>query len=506
MKEEKDILNEAAESASQETQTQSQARDGISITEDAVAASMDGTADYSGKELDSELEKLAEMFKTEMKKVQAMSEDELIADGVIIQPTQEDEKGIPEEELCQCCGENRCQEKDGVLGEYCEECIEAMRRYPLSATNLVVVLAVAFVAISSLLAFITNYTVFSTVREAKEYASQGRYSSAIDAYDGAIAACEDAGLGSRALKLKKIELIFNTVPNGMDSMYQVAREIDKTLSEFELSLPLYRNYRDMRKEALVIYGTMQKFYEIINQEKYEDLNKNSEKYYDEIMNEIGAILDETVAVYSPDGKTTEMVPTSEAMVRFCQYMYAYVAGEYEECYTYMKRIEEINPEYLWLYAYELGTAELQQGNSEKARELAEKLYESNPEIPDSFALYSYSYRLEGNCDKAIKWADKGLEYQESAELLRMKAMAYVVQGDLDKAKEAIDEALACEEYGLVYYVAIVVENELGNTKTAKEYKKIMKDEGIGFTDRMEDYFDGKLSAVELFTEGTGDVE
>ena len=85
-------------------------------------------------------------------------------------------------------------------------------------------------------------------------------------------------------------------------------------------------------------------------------------------------------------------------------------------------------------------------------------------------------------------------------------MNYVAQGDVDKAKTVIDEALTYNAYGLLYYTAIVIENELGNTETVDEMISTLQNGGLGLTEKMNDYLSGKITAKQMFTEGTGDVE
>ena len=55
-------------------------------------------------------------------------------------------------------------------------------------------------------------------------------------------------------------------------------------------------------------------------------------------------------------------------------------------------------------------------------------------------------------------------------------------------------------------VELVIENELGNKDRVKEIKEIMKEEGLEIPERTNKYLKGKISAKEMFTEGTGDVE
>ena len=224
------------------------------------------------------------------------------------------------------------------------------------------------------------------------------------------------------------------------------------------------------------------------------------------MTAVGSIIDKQVAI-SGGKSSTEMVNADEAMVRFCQYMLAYSAGKYEDSYKYMNVVYELKPSYLWLYAYELGITELQKGDAEKAEMFAKALYNSNSELPDAYVLYSSIERMTGNTKKAIEWANKGIKViPDNAELYRMKAMALVAKGDYKEAKKVIDEALEKQQYSYLYMVSLIIENELGNKDEVKDIKEIMKEEGLDIPERTKNYLKGKISAEEMFTEGTGDVE
>ena len=54
--------------------------------------------------------------------------------------------------------------------------------------------------------------------------------------------------------------------------------------------------------------------------------------------------------------------------------------------------------------------------------------------------------------------------------------------------------------------SIVIENELGNTDRVQELKDELKEQEVELTEKMNNYLDGKITATEMFTEGTGDVQ
>ena len=485
----------------------SEAVDKTAVTEDNFSNAIDKTNDYSDKALDDELEKLAQTFRQELKKAQEMSEEELVKSGIVIQQYEDDDGVIPEEELCRCCGEQRRDKTFGENYEYCKACREAMRRYPLSIPGIVTLAAMVFVAVVSIFSFVADFNIYNTVREGDKYLSENKLYSALDSYDGAISAFEDKDILAKKLYLKSINIIFNTMPEGVYSMSDIVNKTTTALSGFEMQLPIYSNYADIYQETQVLYGTMNEVYTVLNDEKYLEYDFSEKEQYEEIMTEIGSIIDKQITVVSVDKKNSQLVQASEAMVRFCQYMFAYSNGYYEDSYQYMNKVSELNPEYLWLYAYEMGMAELQSGDIEKAELLADALYNNNVELPDAYSLKSAIFRMSGNNKKAVEWAENGLKVSpDNTELCRTKAMALVAKGDFEEAKKIIDSALEKNQYGLLSMTAIVIENELGNDDIVKELKETMKENNIELSEKIKDYLKGKISAQEMFTEGTGDVE
>ncbi len=484
----------------------SEATDRIAVNEDNFSNAVDKSAEYSNKALDEELERLADTFKQELKKAQAMTEEELIKNGIIIQQYEDEEGVIPEEELCQCCGEQRRDKSFGENYEYCRKCREAMRNYPLSIPGIISLAAMVFVAVVSVFGFASDYSVYDTIRKADAYVSEKKVYSAVSAYDEAISTLESAGITPKKLHLKTAELVYYTMPEIMYSFSEVSERIEKGLSDFEMSLPIYNSYKNINREVLTMQSTFTEFYNLMNSEEYADYDIKDDKQYEELMTAVGSIIDKQVTIGS-DKNSAEIVKADEAMVRYCQYMLAYSAGKYEDSYKYMNVVCELKPSYLWLYAYELGITELQKGDVEKAEMLAKALYNSNIELPDAYVLYSSIERMTGNYKKAVEWADKGIKViPDYAELYRMKAMALAAKGDYKEAKKVVDEGLEKQQYSFIYAVSLVIENELGNKDEVKEIKKLMKEEGVEIPERTKSYLEGKITAKEMFTEGTGDVE
>lgn len=484
----------------------SEVADKIAVDEDNFGNAIDKTAAYSNKALDEELERLADTFKQELKKAQAMTEEELIKSGIIIQQYEDEDGVIPEEELCQCCGEQRRDKSFGENYEYCRKCREAMRNYPLSIPGIIVLAAMVFVAVVSVIGFASSYSVYDTIRKADDYVSAGRLDSALVTYDEAIVTLESADITPKKLYLKTAELVYYTMPENIYSFAEVNERIEKGLSDFEMSIPIYSGYKAINREVLTMQSTFAEFYNLMNSEEYVDYDIKDDEQYEKLMTAVGSIIDKQVTISVGDN-STEMVNADEAMVRFCQYMLAYSAGKYDDSYKYMNVVYELAPSHLWLYAYELGIVELQKGDAEKAEMFAKALYNSNVELPDAYVLYSSIERMTGDYKKAIEWTDKGIKIlSDNSELYRMKAMALAAKGDYEEAKKVVDEGLEKQQYSYIYMTSLIIENELGNKDKVKEIKATMEDEGLEISERTQKYLKGKITAKEMFTEGTGDVE
>lgn len=506
LKDEKDLIVENDLPESDEN-AEEEVLDVAALSEDKLSAALDKSAAYGDSALNDELEKLAQTFKEELQKAQSMTEEELIKKGIIT-PEYEDEEGvINEEDLCFCCGEKRRDKSHGENYEYCKDCREAMKHYPFGYVSIIALIVTVVLAVLSVYSFSLDFASYNTVKQANKYLKENRLNSAISAYDDAIVTFEEKEVNAKWLYLETSKILFDTMPKGVDSMTDVVERIDKALSLTELEMPFYGQYANLREESLVLKATMQLFYDIVSDEEKVNFENMSDELYKQTMTEIGSIIDKQVSIISRDGKTTQMLPANKAMVRFCQYMYAYSAERYDDSYSYMKKVYETEASYLWLYAYELGIVELQKGNLDEAELFANAILKVNTEASDGYALKSSIARFTGDFKEAVEMADKGLSYDSlNSELMRMKAMAYVAKGDFENAKKVIDEAIDLGSYGMLHMTAAVIENELGNKDTVEKYLDELEEYDIELSEKLQSYFDGEITAVQVFTEGTGDVE
>ncbi len=475
----------------QKTDTDSVA-DNTELQEKA-AQKFSGEKTYKKTELDEELERLAQTFRDELKKAQETEGEEYF------------EEVVPAEDLCECCGENPKDTSFGKDYQYCAQCRDAMKRYPVSWYNVVIAIVTLILSVVSVATFLGDFDGYYAAYKAKAAVSERKMTTAISFYEEAIGFFDEEDINAKGLRLDCADAIYETMPYGVSSMDKISDLISDAITDFESRLPIYKTYVDMRDEVMVLYGTMQKFYVVVNNAEYSDYT--DDKVYEKAMTAIGQILDEQIEVKSIDGQTKNKYPADEAVVRFCQFMYAYTAGKHEESYRYMRQVYAVKPEYLWLYAYELGLVESQTGEVKEAKRLAEAMYNNNIEDYSPYCVYASAERLSGNFDKAIEWTDKGIKnVPGSSEILRHKGMTLAAKGEYEQAKAVLEDANKIEENGLLSITLLVIENELGNADSVKEITDYLEEQGVEIPERAKSCLEGKITIKELFAEGTGDIE
>lgn len=473
----------------------------------------------SSDALNEELEQIAETFREELLKAQSESDsNENITDGTSENSGEnenetEDSENceqngeISEEDLCVRCGQMPRDKEYGEDYEYCGECREKMLHTRISFSDILVAVLLVVTAVLSVVSFSEDFSGYYSAYKAKSCKNAKMLDSAISYYDEAINYFENKKVNAKSLYLESAEVIFKTMPEGTASMGDVSDLITEALKDGAYKVPVYKKSLELRKESLTLYGTMEQFYNLVNSEEYANYSIGDEEMYNSVMTKIGELVGTELTVESIDGETSETVLVNEGAVRFCQYMFAYTSEKFDEADEYLKRVSELEPDYLWLYAYELCMIHIENGEYEKAEAIAQTILDNNKEEADGYCVFSTVARLKGDGKGAVEWADKGLKFAlQDAELLRVKSMAYIADGDIETAEKVIDEALQYNTYGLLYFTAAVVKNETGDTETVNEILTVLENGGLSLSDKMNDYLNGKITAQQMFTEGSGDVE
>lgn len=463
-------------------------------------------------DLEKELLELTELFKAELKKAkeaeEAQGEDgefELIQE-LDDTPVESSEAEIPEEELCLCCGERPRDKTVSQNYEYCAECRENMKRYPIGIHHFASAAAVIVCAVIAIMTFTVDFEGYSLAFSASKNAKSGKLTTAVSDYENSIGIFEDGKIGCKFLKLKNAESIYKTLPSGAKSLSEAASYIDEALSPFEAKLPVYKKYVRLRNNALNQYAVLEEFYAVMGKEQYAGFDGTNGEMYSAMQAELEALVGKNVEITDIDGDKLEM-PYDEGMIRFSQYMLAYSCKKDDDSYKYITLMKEASPESICLYGYELSLGEIKRGKLSEAELLTDAMLENNAEDVNAYIIKSCLKRLGGDFDGALSVAAEGLEIDEAnADLYRQRSMALILKGDPSGALEEAKAGLNYSQYGALYYVYLVAANEKGDAQEVSAAKEQIASMGIGYTERMSAYLNGEISAAQLFSEGTGDVE
>ncbi len=471
------------------------------LNEENLESSLSKSDNYNQEQLNDELEKLADTFRTELKKAKEREE--------LIEKTNS-EKGafikgdfVPEEELCECCGERLKEENDS----YCNECKELMRRYPIGASSVIIAVCIILVSVVSVMAFINDFSGYNKSKIAKNYDSENKRYTAIQSYDEAINFFLEKDVTPKKLLKDSALNVMYSLPNGVSSFYDVSERIEDSLTKFEAKLPIYSEYEKIRDESLIIYETFNQFTVIMANSDYADFDGEDKEMFQTIYNDIGSLSGKEFTIKSLKTGENKNVVYDEAAIFFSQFLFAYSYEEYELAYDCIKKVHELSPQHTGMYAYELATIETQYGNYEFSNELADILKSLNSEDSTPYIIYAYNYRMNGELNKALKATETGLKIDSTdPDLLRHKAIVLALNGKYDESLELLEQLLEFEKYGIVYLTELAVATEMGNTEKQEEIEKIIEEANGTVPDRIQSYLDGKITFKQLFTEGSGDVQ
>lgn len=468
-----------------------------------LEATLDKTDEYAEEELHDELEKLAETFRNELNKAKEQGSVK-IGDVAVVD---EHNNVIPQEELCECCGERRKDTSVSANYQFCSECREKMKRYPISLVSAFIAIVVIVIGVAGVGGFITDFSGYNSARLAKNAESENKKFSAVEYYDKAISFFDENDVVAKKLYKDSASVVFDTLPSGVASFNEVAERLENSVTEFEAKLPIYKSYKDLRDKALVMYNTFSAFYTTLNNVEYGTFDENDKETIKKVYDDIGALADKEFTIDSMTGGDDETVTYDKAGVLFSQFMFAYAYSDYDSAYEAISALWENYPEYIQMFGYEFAVIEIQSGNYKNALKIAEAVKANNAEDSSPYVVYAYCERMKGNFDKAIKYSEDGIALDSgNPDLYRQKGIALMLKGDYSGAKKEFETGLSISEYGVLYYTYLVALNELGDTETFEEIKSVLDNAGLTAPEKIQDYLDGKITVKQIFMEGTGDVE
>lgn len=474
--------------------------------DNALNKELEDLRDMFQKELDSETE--AAESGAQPDEVQETDESDESSEGQLIQEldeepseNEEEQDKIAQEDLCECCGENR---RDTSLGDdypYCPRCRELMKANPFNLLGVVAVVVVMVLTgfVTGLLAK-TDVSSLNTLLDANMSYDEGKVYSAADLYNTYFSSSDGKNVSFRAVK-NAADLYAR-----FGNFSYAAQIVNSYASKFQLSMPWNRHLND--------YGEMQSDYEkafsLLNNNFYNLLNgldfdkKEAEEKVEELIKEEKekgengryaltylefvkyAILSRSEADnYEAQIKQLQVVEetdTNNHQVLYIQQLLSLFSriGDVENTQLYFDKFMKISKQESSVYGY-LADAYVKSGstNASKLYEIAKQSEENTPYnyFPYYYRIYALAALVDAKYDDALKNAkefyDNYVDYAQTA------------------------DSAASNLYALC---AVAADDE----STYKKIKKDCKSTGITLSKSIEKYKNGKMTITEVLEDKGGE--
>lgn len=463
---------------------------------EVVQAQQNGEDD----ELYKELEGIRDMFQHELD-----HETQIYLAGGDLQGSDEnsaesEEKAeISEDMLCECCGERERDLTEGEDYPYCSECKELMRSYPLGAKGILTVLAILVVACASLLLnFSANADIIDKAVTAKDAVSQGKLYTGLYSYYGAINSLDSSSAVPKKL-IARCSKVFAQLNDYNSAVAMAEQYLDEsTLNSKRFSF--IKDYENKNETITAIENII-----------YDPLSSSETTAADAqgLCDSLEALKNDSENDYDP------------YYIDYYKYVVKNTLGvSKQEVYDDLKEMDEKYPDE-WVHVYDLCDAAAKLGDAENAEKYFERLKKANREEASAYTCYANLYRFGENVDteKLRQLAEEGFEAQgsfsfaASANLYRIQAVSYLLDGDNEKAYEAaenmynvvvqnsysVNSLFPClYTYALASYLA-------GEQDSYDNVVGLLEYNSYSMSQQVLGVISGDLTVEEILTDAEGDL-
>lgn len=478
---------------------------------------LSSTFDPNTEAVKNEMEKLAKTFQQELDKAkQEASSAEEDAPEILIQGLEDipekaepnEPEEIPEDELCECCGEKRRGTYDDPDSCYCNDCDEGLRHYPFDFLKVFLTLAVLALVFYSGYTFAGNMNVFVAAQKADKLVAQNKITSAIEAYtDIANTLVKDK---TSAVMLYKKEVTLAYRLGYMDDL----STLNQNFKDWELNLPHLKKVKDIFQDAENFTYTSQAINTMLSEyavEEYKDLP------YDEVIDRLTALegtdIPATTATAAEDGEATTAASSvsakkyNKAMIYYFKVFLARNCGkDIETQIKYAEQIKTECPEYSWMYAPVL--CDLYSKTGQDITELL-KLIRANDSEDYTADVYEINdLRIKGEYDAAIEKCDALIDTGSEIdyEFYRVKSLCYLAKGDYDSAFTVVEKAYEANSYSIdvidTYAICAAI---LGKDDIYTQMQTTLIENGYDLSDSVKGFKDGTLTLDDILLKGDYDV-
>ena len=414
---------------------------------------------------------------------------------------QEAEKEIPEDELCECCGERR---KDDSFGEdypYCSECRELMKAFPVKATAIIAAVVMVIVAAVSLYFCAVSIDDYTSLLDAEAYYSQRKYNDAAMLYNSYLSQ-KKYGENVSLSAVKNLAGIFAELGYLGDAKDTVENHFPEAM----LKLPWNRKYSRMSEDYDEMYKTSNAVSEILQEVMYSSEKINFEEKDAQIL-----------ALLEPDENGE--VQHSEVFVEYYRFVLMNITDQkLEKQLEQLNRIEELDKgEHPWLYLPNIIQTAARLGDTETAEKYFERCTEINVQESIAYSALANAYRFAEKTDaerilEVAKLAEENAAASDAPTFYQIYAIGYLFQGKNEEAMKAMESYMnsgtmtgqspytvqSCNLYALC---CVLADDEDGY----KEMQNVFAASGMDIAKSVQKLKDGKLTVEEVLKDNGGEI-
>lgn len=476
------------------------------------------------EDVKKEMEELAKTFQEELDKAKA--EAKAVAENppeepqILIQDLEDipkpsenlHEEDIPEEELCECCGEKRRGTKKNPDSPYCADCERGLRHYPFEFLSVLIAVIVLGFSFYACYVFADYSEVYVAAEKADKYAEEGKLYSAYDAYSSAADTMSDSSVNGEMVYKRSLLNVMKL--GGIDEITGLSSQF-KT---WELKLPHLKAVGDAFRYREEFTATADAGYNVLY--KYFGENEDfSQIDFDALIAELDALESkayEPTTVIDEEGETTTTtapygITATKYERSMILYLKFYAATVCEKDYSvrigFLEQLKNEYPDLVWLYNPMLGDLYAKSGTD--VTEYCNYIRSINSEDSSADVIEATALRIKGDYDGCVKICNEKISENDdyAYEFHRQIALCSLVKGEYTAAYEN-----AQKSYEL-YSGSVQICNTLalcaaaaGNEETYAEMASLFDGSGYTLSDEVTQFKAGTLSLEKILTEGDYDVE
>ncbi len=498
--------------------------DGVSPESEETKNEPQTDPNETPEDIKNEMEELAKTFREELEKAKA--EAKAVAENppeepqILIQDLEDiskpsenlREKNIPEEELCECCGEKRRGTKKNPDSPYCADCERGLRHYPFEFLNILIALIVLGFSFYACFVFADYSEIYVASEKADEYSEKSKLYTAYDAYLTAEDVMDDNSVNGEMVYKRSLLNVLKL--GGVDEIADYSSQF----KAWELNLPHLKAVGDAFRFAEEFNAAADEGYNILYN-YFGEGEDFSQVDFDGLIAELDALESKAVEPAAVTDEESESVTTTapygitaakyeRSMLLYLKFYAATVCEkDYSVRIGFLEQIKNEYPDLVWLYNPMLGDLYAKSGAD--VTEYCDYIRGINSEDSSADVVQATALRIKGDLDGCIEICNEKISESDdySYEFYRQIALCNLINGNYTAAYE--NAMSSYEQYGGSVQICdtlALCAAAVGNEETYAEMESLFENSGYTLSDEVIQFKEGTLSLEKILTEGDYDVE